>query len=130
MVWLGDIVRDSGSLTSPHLSLNREGRWGTTLCFHNQFPQFFSVLHRPLGLGELQACPIPDVVFHLFFCLSFLLPPFTLPCKMVLARPDERGDLPIPLQFASFYRGQEIFVWSNILLDLGTHFLVGIMVFV
>ena len=26
----------------------------------------------------------------LFFCLSCLLPPFTVPCKMVLARPDER----------------------------------------
>ena len=26
---------------------------------------------------------------HLFFCLPYLLPPFTVPCKMVLARPDE-----------------------------------------
>ena len=31
--------------------------------FRNQFPPFFSVLHHPLGLGELQACPFPDVVF-------------------------------------------------------------------
>ena len=36
----------------------RVGRW-----FHNQFPPFFSVLHCPLGHGELQACPFPDVVF-------------------------------------------------------------------
>ena len=27
---------------------------------------------------------------HLFLCLPCLLPPFTAPCKMVLARPDER----------------------------------------
>ena len=27
---------------------------------------------------------------HLFLCLPCLLPPFTVPCKMVLARPDER----------------------------------------
>ena len=26
---------------------------------------------------------------HLFLCLSCLLPPFTVPCKMVLARPGE-----------------------------------------
>ena len=26
-----------------------------------------------------------------FFCLSCLLPPFTVPCKMVLVRPDERA---------------------------------------
>ena len=31
--------------------------------FHNQFLPFFPVLNCPLGLGELQACPFPDVVF-------------------------------------------------------------------
>ena len=49
---------------------------------------------------------------------------------MVLARPDDTGDMTIPLQFASFYDRQEIFMWSNCLLDLGTDFLVGNMVFV
>ena len=36
----------------------------------------------------------------------------------------------IPQQFASLYDGQEVFVWSNCLLDLGTDILVGNMVFV
>ena len=36
----------------------------------------------------------------------------------------------IPLQFASLNHGQEVLVWSNCLLDLGTDFLVGNMVFV
>ena len=36
----------------------------------------------------------------------------------------------IPLQFASLYEGQEVFVWSDCLLDLGTNFLVGNMVVV
>ena len=36
----------------------------------------------------------------------------------------------IPLQFAPLYYGKEVFVWSNCLLDLGTDFLVGNMVFV
>ena len=35
----------------------------------------------------------------------------------------------IPLQFASLYDGQEVFVWSDCLLELGTDFLVGNMVF-
>ena len=39
------------------------------------------------------------------------------------------GDMAIPLQFASLYGGQ-VFVWSNRVLDLGTDFLVGNMVFV
>ena len=49
----------------------------------------FSVLHCPLGLSELQACPFPDVVFPPLF-LPCLLPPFTVPCKMVSAKPDEQ----------------------------------------
>ena len=36
----------------------------------------------------------------------------------------------ISLQFVSLYDGQEVFVWFNCLLDLGTDFLVGNMVFV
>ena len=35
----------------------------------------------------------------------------------------------IPLQFASVYNGQEVFVWSDCLLDFGTDSLVGDMVF-
>ena len=40
------------------------------------------------------------------------------------------GDKTIPLQFGSLYGGQEVFVWSDCLLDLGKNFLVGNMVFV
>ena len=40
------------------------------------------------------------------------------------------GNMTIPLQCASIYDRQEIFMWSNCLLDLGTDFLVGNMVFV
>ena len=40
------------------------------------------------------------------------------------------GDMSIPLQFASLYDDKEVFVWSECLLDLGTDFLVGNMVFV
>ena len=53
-------------------------------------PPFFPVLSCPLVLGELQTFPFPDVVFHLFLCLPYLLLPFTVLCKIVLARPDER----------------------------------------
>ena len=35
----------------------------------------------------------------------------------------------IPLQLASHYGGQEVFVWSDCLLDLGTDFLVGNILF-
>ena len=35
----------------------------------------------------------------------------------------------MPLQFASLYDGQEVFMWSDCLLDLGTDFLVNNMIF-
>ena len=49
-----------------HLSLKREGRWGTTDDITTSFlppPNTHTVFHCPLGLGELQACPFSDVVF-------------------------------------------------------------------
>ena len=36
----------------------------------------------------------------------------------------------IPLEFASLYDCQEVFVWSNFLLDLGMDLLVGNMILV
>ena len=77
-----------------HLSLNRGESLGHYRWLHNQFPPFFPVLHCPLGLGELQACPFSDAVFPPPFCLPCLLPPYIVPYKMVLARPDERETCP------------------------------------
>ena len=85
-------LRSYLSLTSsvpwPRGSLGHH-RW-----FRNQFPPFFHVLHCLLGLGELKACPFPDIVFPPLPLSACFLPPFTVPCKMVLARPDERETWP------------------------------------
>ena len=72
-----------------HLSLSREGRWGTTDHFTTSF------LHFPLFCTALwdsaNSRPVHSLMLssHLFFCLPRLLPPLTVPCKMVFARPDE-----------------------------------------
>ena len=73
-----------------HQSLNRESRWGTTDDFATSF------LHFPLFSTALwdvaNSSPVYSLMLssHLFLCPPCLLPPFTVPCKMVLARPDER----------------------------------------
>ena len=72
-----------------YLSLKHEGRWGTTDDFTTSFIHFSLVLHCPLGHGELQAVHSKMMSSHLFLCLPCLRLPFTVPCKMVLARPDE-----------------------------------------
>ena len=77
-----------------HLSLNREGRW----CSTDDFATIF--LHFPLfstALWDLaNSRPVHSLMFssHLFLCLPCLLPPFTVLCKKVLARPDERETWP------------------------------------
>ena len=65
---------------------------------------FSPVLHCPPGLGELQACPFPDIVFPPLPLSAFVyFPPFTTPRKMVLAGPNERGDMSVSLQYASLF---------------------------
>ena len=77
------------------LSLNREGRWGITDDFATSFLQFslFST-----ALWDLpNSRPVHSLMLssHLFLCLPRLLPPFTVPCTMVLARPDECLQSPV-----------------------------------
>ena len=77
-----------------HQSLNREGCWGTTDDFATSFLHFslFST-----ALWDLpNSRPVHSLMLssHLFLCPPCLLPPFTVLCKMVLARPDERETWP------------------------------------
>ena len=76
------------------LSLHRGCLWYTT----NDYE--ISLLHFSLfstALWDLaNSRPVHSLILssHLFFCLPCLLPPFTVPCKMVLARPGERETCP------------------------------------
>ena len=105
----------SSSLSS---SLNPRGSLEHQRWFHNQFPPFFPVLHCPLGLGELQACPFPDVVFPPLSLSALSSSPFHCALQDGFGQTWWTGNMTIPLQFASFYDRQEIFMWSNCLLDL------------
>ena len=78
------------SLISHHLSLNCKGGWDTTDEFATSFLHFslFSTALWDLANSR----PVHSLMLssHLFLCLPHLLPPFTKPFKMVLARPDEQ----------------------------------------
>ena len=81
---------------SSYLSLNREGHWGTTDDFTTsflRFSQFFTAFWDLAwtGLSIHWCCLLSS---HLFLCLPCLLLPFIVPCKMVLARPNERETWP------------------------------------
>ena len=94
-IWTTGLVRESQGFVfidhhHHHQSLNREGRWGTTDDFATSFLHFslFSTALWDLANSR----PVHSLMLssHLFLCLPCLLSPFTVPCKMVLARPDEQ----------------------------------------
>ena len=72
-----------------HQSLNREGRWGTTDDFATSFLHFPPFSTALWDVADSR--PVHSVMLssHFLLCLPCLLPPFTVPWKMVLARPDE-----------------------------------------
>ena len=84
----------TGISPSSHLSLKRKGRWGATDDFATSFLHFslFSTALWDLANSR----PVHSLMLssYLSLCLPCLLPPFTVPCKMVLARPDERETWP------------------------------------
>ena len=85
----------SSYLISSHLSLNREGRWGTTDDFATSFLHFPVFSTALWDLANSRPVHFLMLSSHLFLnCLPCLLPPFTVPCKMVLARPDEHETWP------------------------------------
>ena len=73
-----------------HQSLSSEGHWGTTDDFATSFLHF-SLFSTALW-DLVNSRPVHSLMLssHLVLCLPYLLPPFTVPCKMVLACPDER----------------------------------------
>ena len=76
-----------------HQSLNRKGRWGTKDDFTTSFLHcslFSTALWDLASSRPVHSLMLPS---H-FFCLPYLLPPFIVSCKMVLARPDEQETCP------------------------------------
>ena len=75
-----------------HQSLNREGRWGTTDDFATSFFLLFLSTFSTALWNLANSRPVHSLMLssHLFLCLPCLLHPFAVPCKMVLARTDER----------------------------------------
>ena len=75
-----------------HLSLYRDGRWGTTDDFATSFLHFPLFSTALLEWDLANSRPVHSLMLssHLSLCLPCLLSSFTVFCKMVFARPDER----------------------------------------
>ena len=69
---------------------------------HSVSSPFVPVLHCPLGLGELQVCPFPDVVFPFLTLSALSSSPFHCTMQDGLGQTWWAGDIIIPLQFRLF----------------------------
>ena len=78
-----------------HLAINRRGRWDTRDDFTTT-----SLLHSSLfptviwDLANSRRVHSLMLSSRLFFCMPCFRPPFTVPCKMDLTRPDEQETWP------------------------------------
>ena len=94
------------SSPSPSPISEPRGRWGTTDDFTTSFSIFlFSTAFWDLANSR----PIHSLMLssHDFFCLTCLLTPITVLCKMVLARPDER-------ETRRYHFSLRLFSWSGL----------------
>ena len=112
-----------------HLSINLEGCWGTADDFVTSFLHFYLFSTAFWDLANFRPVLPLMLSSHLFLCLPCLLPFFTVPCKVILARPDERETCPYHFCLRLFTMVRGVLVWSDCLLDRGTDFLVGNMAF-
>ena len=76
------------------ISLIREGRWGTTVDFATNFLHFSLFSTALWDLANSRHVHSVMLSSHLFLCRPCLLSPSTVPCKMILDRPDEQETCP------------------------------------
>ena len=60
-----------------------------------------------------EACPFPDVVFLPLPLSALSSSPFHCALQDGFGQTWWMGDMTIPMQFASLYNGQEVFMWSD-----------------
>ena len=75
---------------SPHLSRSLARCWGTTVAFTTHFPH--SSRFSAVRSMTLQSRPVHSLMLssHRFLCLPLRFPPCTVPCRIVLASPDDQ----------------------------------------
>ena len=103
---------------------------GAPQMISQQVSSIFPCSPLPSGTWRTPGLSIPWYCLHSLPLSALSSYPFHYALQHGFGQTWWAGDMTIPLQFASLYNGQGVFVWSNCLLDLISHFLVGNMVFV
>ena len=89
-----DVKQPTNQPTNNHLSCGLADRWGTTVDFTTNFlhsSRFLAFRHMMFHWRPVHSLMLSS---HRFLCLPVRLPPYTVPCRMVLASPDDRVTCP------------------------------------
>ena len=102
-----------------------EGRRGITDIFAT-IP-FHFVLFSAALVELAKFIPVHTLILssHFFFCLPLFLFPYTVPCRIVFAKPEDLETWPSHLSFRFIDQGQEFVIFSNGCLDLSANLLIG-----
>ena len=99
--------------------LNLDGHRGTT---YGVATIPFHVFCRPQGISRLHSLMLS---LHLFFCRPLCLAPFTVPCRIVFAMPEDLEMLPYHLSFCFFTMGS-VHVAERLALPTSDHGVAGL----
>ena len=93
-------IHNSHLISSQSLSIG--GRRGAPQMTLQQYLSTLPCL--PLPSGNLQTHSVHSLMLssHLFFCLPLLLVPFTVPCRIIFAMPEDLEMWPYHLSFRFF----------------------------
>ena len=125
LIKISSIVWSKSSLIYPITLL---GRWGTRDDF-TSIP--FHLVLSSAALAELaKSIPVHSLILcsRLFFWLPFLLFPYTVPCKIIFAKPEDIETCPNHLSFRFLTKVRSLSYFSNGCLDLSANIHIGDMV--
>ena len=101
-----------------YLSRSLADRWGTTVDFTTSF--LHSLRFSAFGSSIFYSRPVHSLMLssHHFLCLPLRLPPWTVPCWIVLASPDGRVKCPYHFSLRLFTTSMVKFKYNHICKNL------------
>ena len=118
---------NNGHLILSYLSCSLAERWGITVEFTTSFlhSSRFSAFHSMM----FHSRPVHSLMLssHLFLCLPLRPTPWTVPCRIVLASPDDCVMCPYHFSLHLFTE-VKVFIRPDGAFSSGFHFLIGYVI--
>ena len=119
---------ETGWNLSTYLSHSLADRWGTTVDFTTSFLHSSRLLAFRSSIFHSRPVHSLMLSSHRFLCLPLRLPPWTVPCRIVLASPEDRVTCPYHFSLRLFTEVRRSSYKADGVSNSGFHFLVGYVI--